>query len=330
MFGQEKIEIRIYPNGDRYEGIFRNGKFNRHGKYTFANGDEYTGGFWNGEFHRQGEMIYANGDKYVGEYKKGKFHGQGIFTYANGDKYEGEFKDGNYHNHGTILYNNGDRYYGEFKDGKYDGYGTLIYANGDKYEGEFIEGKHKNIEKSKHEAETVENQAHIYNVREKTKNDIENIRTIDNYENIRQRIFFNQHHFSNDFESGRVYNRKLIHAKYGGQERSGICTPSMVPFIFIFSGMSGMLYGYKDEWISEDTYIYTGQGQVGDMEFKRGNKAILEHRQDNKEILLFDVIGNGYVKYICKLRLVRWRYEPGYDMYYNPRRIIRFELRKVD
>lgn len=36
MSGQGRY---LYPNGDTYEGAFRNGKFEGQGRYTFASGD---------------------------------------------------------------------------------------------------------------------------------------------------------------------------------------------------------------------------------------------------------------------------------------------------
>ena len=53
------------------------------------------------------------------------------------------------------------------------------------------------------------------------------------------------------FSTGHVYHRKSqIHAVFGGQERGGICTPSDVPFVFIFSGETGVKFGYRDGWLT--------------------------------------------------------------------------------
>ena len=41
------------------------------------------------------------------------------------------------------------------------------------------------------------------------------------------------------FEVGRVYSRRAdIHNPYGGQQQGGICTPSRVPCLFLFTGPS--------------------------------------------------------------------------------------------
>jgi 5-methylcytosine-specific restriction enzyme A len=40
-------------------------------------------------------------------------------------------------------------------------------------------------------------------------------------------------------------------------------------------------------------YLYMGEGQVGDMEFRSGNKAIRDHAANGKDLLLFKALGKG-------------------------------------
>jgi len=81
------------------------------------------------------------------------------------------------------------------------------------------------------------------------------------------------------FELGRIYDRQRdIHARFKGQEQGGICTPAAAPFVFAFTGDTGEQYGYKDRWTDDGVFQYTGEGQVGDMQFIRGNKAIRGRR----------------------------------------------------
>jgi 5-methylcytosine-specific restriction protein A len=92
------------------------------------------------------------------------------------------------------------------------------------------------------------------------------------------------------YEVGRTYNRREdIHAKFGGQQQGGISTPDGAPFIFLFTGEIGEQYGYADGW-SEGVFLYVGEGQRGDMEFIRGNKAIRDHAMNGKELLLFEAL----------------------------------------
>jgi 5-methylcytosine-specific restriction protein A len=63
------------------------------------------------------------------------------------------------------------------------------------------------------------------------------------------------------FVPGSTYNRRSLHAKYGGQAQGGICTPARHPFIMLFTGESGAAYGYHDGWTPDGVFQYTGEGQ---------------------------------------------------------------------
>ena len=92
-----------------------------------------------------------------------------------------------------------------------------------------------------------------------------------------------------DFEVDKLYSRRRdIHEVYGGQQQGGICTPQNAPFIFLFTGEFGGQFGYSDGPQEDGTFAYTGEGQRGDMEFARGNRAIRDHAADGKDLLLFE------------------------------------------
>ena len=55
-----------YPNGDRYEGEWKDGVPNGNGKMTYASGGIYIGNWLSGNKHGEGKMTYANGDCYEG------------------------------------------------------------------------------------------------------------------------------------------------------------------------------------------------------------------------------------------------------------------------
>jgi len=82
------------PNGDRYDGEFRDGSFNGRGIYYYLADNEFKG------------------DRYEGEFRDGSFNGRGIYYYladneVKGDRYEGEFRDGSFNGRGIYYYADG-------------------------------------------------------------------------------------------------------------------------------------------------------------------------------------------------------------------------------
>jgi len=79
-----------------YKGEWKNGEKwrpNGLGVMTYPDGHKYVGEWKNGKYNGQGTSTYPDGGKYVGELKDGKTNGQGTYTSSNGEKYEGEWKD---------------------------------------------------------------------------------------------------------------------------------------------------------------------------------------------------------------------------------------------
>jgi len=66
--------IKVMPNGDRYEGDFRDDYRQGHGVYVWG-----------------GKTPWA-GNRYEGEYKRDLRDGHGIYQWASGDRYDGEWK----------------------------------------------------------------------------------------------------------------------------------------------------------------------------------------------------------------------------------------------
>jgi hypothetical protein len=92
-------------------------------------------------------------------------------------------------------------------------------------------------------------------------------------------------------EIGDTVRRRLLHRQYGGGQQGGISTSSQVPDIFIFTNPSrGARYGYDLlEGLQPDgSFAYTGEGQSGDQEFTRGNKALLHAADEGRVIRLFN------------------------------------------
>ena len=113
------------PNGDLYEGEYKNGYRNGYGKYVFRK--------------LKGKSRNAC---YMGHYENNKKNGQGTFLYPDGAKYEGSWKDDLRHGFGSYYYTNGDLYRGEWEHDRRHGQGSYTYAaSGMSYEGQWFEGK---------------------------------------------------------------------------------------------------------------------------------------------------------------------------------------------
>lgn len=133
------------------------------------------------------------------------------------------------------------------------------------------------------------------------------------------------------FQIGLDYSRRQdIHEKFGGNRQSGIAASSLVPAIFLFTGESGLKFGYRDSPDASDYCDYTGEGQVGDMSFTAGNRAVLDHVKDGKALHLFKSLGKGKLcTYQGEFSLAGFSWDQGLDRLGNLRRIIVFHLTRV-
>jgi 5-methylcytosine-specific restriction protein A len=132
------------------------------------------------------------------------------------------------------------------------------------------------------------------------------------------------------FERDQIYVRQTdIHAPFGGSRQSGISVSARVPAIFIFTGESGEEFGYADSWEEEgDVFIYVGEGQVGDMRYTGGNKALRDHVVNGLAVHLFESVGGpgGRCRYIDEMQCVRTQETRGPDRNAEQRVIIQFRL----
>ena len=129
------------------------------------------------------------------------------------------------------------------------------------------------------------------------------------------------------FIPGQIYNRRNeIHGVYKGNWQGGICPSSTHPYIFIFTGDSGKQHGYDDYWDNKDVFSYTGEGQVGDMQFVRGNLALRDHLDQGKRVFLFEKVDkmSGYVRFKCELEVIDADYFEAPDREGNIRAAIKF------
>lgn len=178
--------------GDKYEGIWKNGKFNGQGKLIRTNGEKFVGewknnALWNiSKFGKFGKLQrkYVNGvevsikknevakkkTKSVKKKKRGilfmhtpRFHWEdGIKKWIpSGDvkihgKYEGEISNGVPNGQGIYSWFNVNKYVGEFYNGMFHGKGTYYSLPSEvKVEGEFRRDKIWNAIRKNKEGEII-------------------------------------------------------------------------------------------------------------------------------------------------------------------------------
>jgi 5-methylcytosine-specific restriction protein A len=128
------------------------------------------------------------------------------------------------------------------------------------------------------------------------------------------------------FVVGETYRRTSLHEIYGGQRQGGISTPQAFPIILLFTGDSGKQYGYQDGFRADGTFWYTGEGQRGDMQMVRGNRAIRYHEEEGRELHLFESVERGQVRYLGQGSYLDFRTETAPDLDGQPRNAIVFQL----
>jgi 5-methylcytosine-specific restriction protein A len=132
------------------------------------------------------------------------------------------------------------------------------------------------------------------------------------------------------FEIGRVYNRRNdVHARFGGQQQGGIITPSQHALVIIITGEEGLEHGYADRRLPDGGFEYYGEGQVGDMRLRAGNRAIADHSVEGKSLLLFSKVPAG-LRFEGEMVCEGYHHENAPDRTGAQRQAIVFELRRLD
>lgn len=131
------------------------------------------------------------------------------------------------------------------------------------------------------------------------------------------------------FIKNNVYKRSVIHLQYGGNPQAGISPSSKYPYIFIFSGKAGHQHGYKDQWENHNIFSYTGEGQIDDMKFIRGNLALRDHMANGKKVLLFVEDIRSFVKFATELTLEDIGFFKGPDRNGKERIAIKFFFKRT-
>lgn len=134
------------------------------------------------------------------------------------------------------------------------------------------------------------------------------------------------------FVVGQDYGRRDdIHLNYGGSWQNGVSSSAVCPAIFLFTGDTGAQYGYEDAFDDAGVFSYSGEGQVGDMQFKSGNRSVRDHAQDGRALYLFRSLGKGKPqRYMGEFVLANHSIRRGPDRNGDMRNVIVFHLMPVD
>ncbi|WP_443636098.1 trypsin-like peptidase domain-containing protein [Candidatus Njordibacter sp. Uisw_058] len=132
------------------------------GTKIWADGSKYAGEWKENKKNGQGTMTFASGSSYVGDWKNDKRTGQGVYTSVSGSIYEGEYKDNKWNGQGTFTYGPktkwaGDKYVGGWKNDKRNGKGKYTYADGTVKEGIWEDGKLQGLKTASAEPNAVSN-----------------------------------------------------------------------------------------------------------------------------------------------------------------------------
>ncbi|KAH7549707.1 hypothetical protein JRO89_XS13G0069500 [Xanthoceras sorbifolium] len=130
--------VKVYSNGDMYEGEFHRGKCSGSGVYYYYKKGRYEGDWIDGKYDGYGVETWARGSRYRGQYRQGLRHGIGVYRFYTGDVYAGEWSNGQCHGCGVHTCEDGSMYVGEFKWGVKHGLGHYHFRNGDTYAGEYF------------------------------------------------------------------------------------------------------------------------------------------------------------------------------------------------
>ncbi|XP_053958804.1 alsin [Anastrepha ludens] len=125
----------ILPNGDQYDGQYRQGRRHGIGLYVFKDGSRYYGSYRCGHRSGRGMFIYPDGSMYEGCWRKNIKHGKGRYKYANGDCYMGNWYRGLRHGVGVYCYKSSDcgelRFKGTWRLGFRVGPFQIFFGNED-------------------------------------------------------------------------------------------------------------------------------------------------------------------------------------------------------
>jgi hypothetical protein len=137
-----------------------------------------------------------------------------------------------------------------------------------------------------------------------------------------------------DLEPGAELPRREVHDLAGGGSRqNGMTRAGSSGNLLLFSSSSGSRYGYNFDGLKADgAFHYTGEGQLGDQVFTRGNMQLRDHVERGLRPRLFEEAGRSRVRYLGEFRIDDghpWYPEEAPDRLGDLRKVIVFRLLPV-
>jgi hypothetical protein len=132
---------------------------------------------------------------------------------------------------------------------------------------------------------------------------------------------------------GQSILRTKLHDRYSGIRQGGIAPSKKTKNIFLFTDdSSNNEHGYeRDYWLDDMTFLYCGDGQIGNQEMTRRNLQVLNHIKDERKLRLFSPV-SGKVTYLGELRIddtKPFELVDGIGRDGNSRKVIMFRLKRV-
>jgi hypothetical protein len=93
------VGIRFWADNDtggrlEYAGVFENGQRNGPGIMLFVDNTSYEGEWKAGTPQGHGKEIYPDGSTYTGQFQNDTRHGLGVYAFADKSVYAGNWRDG--------------------------------------------------------------------------------------------------------------------------------------------------------------------------------------------------------------------------------------------
>ena len=108
------------------------------GVYTWPDGEKYEGDFVDGKQHGKGMYTRPDGTIYEGDFVDGKQHGKVVCTRPDGTIYECDCVDGKQHGKAVCTLPDGAIYECDFVDGKQHGKGVYTLLDGSKFVSDIV------------------------------------------------------------------------------------------------------------------------------------------------------------------------------------------------